>query len=127
MILIVLESVAARWTGLNGGPYDTTPTLKAEVGARRSCSTTSTRTSAAARTRSVAILLSTYPKLDFRDLTEEYPQLPGTSLASLFRDRGYRTAFVTPSDLSWAGWGPFLDGAASTSVRDYHQLRVRDR
>jgi hypothetical protein len=33
VILIVLESVAARWTGLNGGPYDTTPTLKREAAA----------------------------------------------------------------------------------------------
>ena len=36
--------------------------------------------------------------------------LSGTSLASVFRDRGYRTAFVTPSDLAWAEWGPFLQG-----------------
>ena len=32
-----------------------------------------------------AMLLSAYPQLDFRDITDEYPQLPGTSLASLFR------------------------------------------
>jgi len=25
-----------------------------------------------------SILLSAYPKLNFRDLTEEYPRLPGT-------------------------------------------------
>ena len=67
-----------------------------------------------------SILLSTYPKLDFSDLTEEYPRLPGTSLASVFHDRGYRTAFVTPSDLDWADWRTFLDrrgfGECSTTT-----------
>ena len=33
----------------------------------------------------------------------------------MFRDRGYRTAFMTPSDLSWAGWGRFSRAAASAS------------
>ena len=35
---------------------------------------------------------------------------PGRRSPSVFRDRGYRTAFVTPSDLSWAGWDTFLEG-----------------
>ena len=70
----------------------------------------------------VAILLSAYPKLGFRDVTEEYPPLPGTSLASVFQGRGYRTAFVTPSDLTWAEWGSFLDGRGFSELRDMHQL-----
>ena len=60
----------------------------------------------------------------FRDVTEEYPQLPGTSLASVFRDRGYRTAFVTPSDLTWAEWGPFLKGRGFGELRDHAPARV---
>ena len=68
------------------------------------------------------MLLSTYPKLDFGDLTEEYPHLAGTSLAAVFHDRGYRTAFVTPSDLRWAGWNTFLAGRGFGEVRDYHDL-----
>src|SRR5439155_613712 len=30
VVLLVMESVAARWAGLNGGLYDTTPILRAE-------------------------------------------------------------------------------------------------
>src|SRR4029077_2293542 len=30
VVFVVLESVAARWAGLNGGPYDSTPNLKTE-------------------------------------------------------------------------------------------------
>src|SRR5262249_30847487 len=56
------------------------------------------------------------------DLTEEYPQLPGGSLAMMFRDRGYRTAFFTPSDLEWAGWETFLQGRGFDTVSDYHAL-----
>ena len=40
----------------------------------------------------------------------------------MFRDRGYRTAFVTPSDLSWAAWGPFLEGRGFAELRDHQQL-----
>ena len=69
-----------------------------------------------------SILLSTYSKLDFQELTQEYPQLAGTSLASLFRDRGYRTTFVTPSDVRWAGWDSFVTARGFDRVHDYRDL-----
>ena len=87
-------------------------------------STISTRTSAAARIRSWRFCSRRIPKLGFRDVTEEYPHLPGTSLASVFDDRGYRTAFVTPSDLSWAGWDAFLEGRGFGELRDYPPARL---
>ena len=121
VIVVVLESVAARWTGLNGGPYDSTPVLKAESSRALVADNFYAHIGRSSNSL-VAILLSTYPKLGFREVTEEYPQLPGTSLAAMFRDRGYRTAFVTPSDLSWAGWGPFLEGRGFTELRDHRQL-----
>jgi phosphoglycerol transferase MdoB-like AlkP superfamily enzyme len=121
VILIVLESVAARWVSLNGGLYDTTPMLAAE--STRSLSFDSFYAHIGRSSNSLAaMLLSIYPKLDFRDLTEEYPRLAGTSLAAVFRDRGYRTGFVTPSDLSWAGWSTFLTGRGFGDARDYHGL-----
>ena len=70
----------------------------------------------------VAMLLSAYPKLDFHDVTEQYPRLAGTSLGTVFRDGGYRTAFVTPSDLSWAGWQTFLDGRGFDELHDADDL-----
>ena len=121
VILIVLESVAARWAGLNHGPYDSTPTLKTE--AARGIVFDNFYAHIGRSSNSLgSILLSTYPKLDFSDLTQEYPRLPGTSLASVFHDRGYRTAFVTPSDLDWADWRTFLARRGFDDVIDHHQL-----
>ena len=121
VILIVLESVAARWTSLNHGPYDSTPNLAAE--ASRGMVFDNFYAHIGRSSNSLAsILLSTYPKLNFGDITEEYPRLPGTSIATMFRDRGYRTAFVTPSDLDWAGWGTFLESRGFGSVIDHRGL-----
>src|SRR6185295_10970001 len=98
VILIVLESVAARWASLNGGPYDSTPNLAAEAAHGLVFDNFYAHIGRSSNSL-VAMLLSAYPKLDFHDVTEQYPRLAGTSLATVFRDRGYRTAFVTPSDL----------------------------
>jgi arylsulfatase A-like enzyme len=121
VIVVVLEAVAARWASLNGGLYDSTPTLKTES-ARALVAENFYAHIGRSSSALVAMLLSAYPKLNFREITEEYPHLPGTSLAAVFRDRGYRTGFVTPSDLSWAEWGPFLKRRGFGVVRDYHQL-----
>jgi arylsulfatase A-like enzyme len=121
VILVVLESVAARWTGLNGGPYETTPTLNTESAHGVVFQNAYAHIGRSSNSL-VAILLSTYPKLDFREITEQFPALPGTSLASVFKDRGYHTAFMTPSDLSWAGWDKFLDRRGFGDVLDYRNL-----
>jgi arylsulfatase A-like enzyme len=121
VILIVLESVAARWTSLHRGPYDATPNLRVE--SARGVVFDNFYAHIGRSSNSLgSILLSTFPKLDFSDLTEQYPRLPGTSIASVFHDRGYRTAFVTPSDLDWADWRTFLDGRGFGEVIDHHQL-----
>ena len=124
VILIVLESVALRWSSF-GGRYDTTPVLKAE--AAHALVPDSIYAHVGRSSNSLAaILLSVYPRLDFRDFTEEYPRVERTSLASVFRDRKYRTAFVTPSDLSWAGWNAFLHTRGFDDVRDYQALRCSE-
>lgn len=117
VVLVVLESVGARWTSLSGGLYDTTPTLKAE--ARNALVVDNFYAHIGRSSNSLAaMLLSTYPKLDFRDFTEEFSDPPGTSLAASFRDRGYRTAFMMPSYFSWAGWGTFLESSGFADLRD---------
>ena len=121
VILVVLESVAARWASLNGGPYNSTSNLAAE--SARSLVFDNFYAHIGRSSNSlVALLLSAYPKLDFHDVTEEYPRLAGTSLGAVFRDRGYRTAFVTPSHLSWAGWHTFLEGRGFDELRDSDDL-----
>jgi len=125
VVLIVLESVAARWTSLHNPIYDTTPTLKAES-AKSAVADNFYAHIGRSSNSMVAMLLSAYPKLDFRELTEQYPAFPGTSLAAMFRSRGYRTLFVTPSDMQWAGWRGFLGRHGFDAVVDYHELACPD-
>lgn len=125
VVLIVLESVAARWTSLHNPLYGTTPTLQAES-ARSAVADNFYAHIGRSSNSMVAMLLSTYPKLDFREMTEQYPDFPGTSLATLFRSRGYSTTFVTPSDMKWAGWRGFLEGHGFDDVLDYHDLACPD-
>jgi arylsulfatase A-like enzyme len=120
VILIVLESVALRWTSF-GGRYDTTPTLKAEASQAMVFDNIYAHIGRSSNSLA-SILLSVYPKLNFRDFTEEYPLVERTSLATVFRDRGYRTAFMTSSDLTWAGWDVFLPSRGFGDVRDDHAL-----
>ena len=121
VVLIVLESVAARWTSLHNPLYATTPTLKAES-ARGVVADNFYAHIGRSSNSMVSMLMSSYPKLDFRELTEQYPDFPGTSLATTFRSRGYRTTFVTPSDMEWAGWRGFLGSHGFDDVLDYRNL-----
>jgi arylsulfatase A-like enzyme len=120
VILLVLEAVAVRWTTF-GGRYDTTPTLKAESAHAMVFDNVYAHIGRSSNSLA-SILLSVYPKLNFRDFTEEYPLVQRTSLAAVFRDRGYRTAFMTSSDLGWAGWDAFLPSRGFNDVRDEHAL-----
>src|SRR5258706_11793156 len=120
VLVIVLESVAERWTSF-GGIYDTTPNLVKEAGHGLMVDHFYAHVGRSSNSLA-ALLLSVYPKLNFRDFTEEYPRVERTSLASLFHERGYRTAFMTPSDMSWAGWGTFLPARGFDEVRDQHAL-----
>jgi len=120
VLLLVLESVAERWTSF-GGIYDTTPNLVKEAG--RGLVVDHFYAHVGRSSNSLAaLLLSVYPKLNFRDFTEEYPRVERTSLATVFHERGYRTAFLTPSDMGWAGWEAFLPARGFDEVRDQHAL-----
>jgi len=121
VVLIVLESVAARWTGVSGGRYPTTPELVRDAAGGTTFDAAYAHVGRSSDALA-AILLSHYPKLDFRDITDEYPRLPGTSLAALFHDRGYRTAYETSSDFAWASWRRFLEGRGFDQLVDYHGL-----
>ena len=120
VLILVLESVAERWTSF-GGIYGTTPNLMKEAGRGLVVDRFYAHVGRSSNSLA-ALLLSVYPKLNFRDFTEEYPRVERTSLATLFHDRGYRTAFMTPSDMSWAGWEAFLPAHGFDEVRDQHEL-----
>jgi phosphoglycerol transferase MdoB-like AlkP superfamily enzyme len=120
VVVLVLESVAERWTSF-GGIYDTTPNLVKEAAHGLVVDHFYAHVGRSSNSL-VALLLSVYPKLNFRDFTEEYPRVERTSLATVFHERGYRTAFMTPSDMGWAGWGAFLPARGFDEVRDQHAL-----
>ena len=120
VLILVLESVAVRWTSF-GGLYETTPNLVKE--ASRGLVVDQFYAHVGRSSNSLAaLLLSMYPKLGFRDFTEEYPRVERTSIATVFREREYRTAFMTPSDMNWAGWQAFLPAHGFDEVRDQHAL-----
>jgi len=118
VIVLVLESVSARWVDLYGGPYKVTPNLAEE--ARHSLVLSNFYSPAGRSSDALAsLLLSVQPRMSWRDVTSDYPQLPGTSLAEMLKERGYRTSFVTSSDLGWANWKGFLsDRGFDTVLQD---------
>ena len=120
ILSIVLELVAARRTSLNG-PYDTTTRLKAESAHGVVFDNAYAHIGRSSNSLA-AMLLSVYPKLDFREATEEPTGLTSTSLAALFHSKGYRTAFYTPSDLQWAGWNTFLADRGFDELHDSSSL-----
>jgi len=115
VILVVMESVSARWLELYGSAYRVTPTLTEEA---RHALVFNNYYSPAGRSSDAlaAILLSVEPRMSWRDVTSDFPQLPGTSLAEVLHERGYRTGFLTSSDLGWANWRGFLTGRGFDSI-----------
>jgi len=107
VVLLVMESVSARWLQLYGSPYQATPALNEEA---RHALVFNNFYSPAGRSSDAlaALMLSVQPRMSWRDVTSDFPQLPGTSLAEVLHERGYRTAFLTSSDLGWANWKGFL-------------------
>jgi lipoteichoic acid synthase len=69
-----------------------------------------------------AITLSLFPYMTWREYTVEYPGMPGTSLADVLKPKGYRTAFMTSGDISYAGAGGFLQNRGFDDVLDQTSL-----
>jgi arylsulfatase A-like enzyme len=121
VVVVVLESVSARSLEIYGSPYPATPHLSAE--ARHAlvfddfyCHVGRSSDSLA------AMLLALHPRVGWRDATTAEPLPDGVTLPDLLRERGYRTTFLTPSDLGWASWRGFLEGRGFDSVRDQSDL-----
>ncbi len=98
VIVVVLESVAARYVaGFGGADSALTPELwrYGQSGLRFTSfyahqpSTTSSL---------VALLLSVYPPHSFRAVTREHPDIALPSLSGELRGRGYRTAMLNAED-----------------------------
>jgi arylsulfatase A-like enzyme len=121
VIVFVLESVGTRYLSLYGSPYKTTPSLEAE--ARHAlvfenfyCHVGMTANSLA------SISLSLWPYMTWREYTQDYPELPGKMLASVFKQRGYRTAFVHNGHLDYTNQRAFLSNRGFDVLWDFGDL-----
>jgi lipoteichoic acid synthase len=121
VVLVVLESTGARYLDPYGSPYGATPRLRAEAASSLLFDAAYAHVGHTASSL-VAITLSIYPGLSWRDLTRDHPDLPGVSLAQVLGARGYRTAFLTPGDLAWANERAFLAGRGFDVIEDYRDL-----
>jgi arylsulfatase A-like enzyme len=121
VIIVVLESVATHYLSLYGSKYATTPRLEQEakhalVFDNFYCHVGNTANSL------FALLLSTYPGLSWREYTVEFPGLPGTTLAQVLRERGYRTLYVTAGDNDYANQGRFVANRGFDRAIDFRSL-----
>jgi lipoteichoic acid synthase len=97
LIIVVLESVAAKYVGPYGGPARLTP----EIDAAAAHGLTFTRIYAHVPSTAyslVSLLLSAYPPHSFRILTREFPRVQLPSLSGELARHGYRTAFFNSAD-----------------------------
>ncbi len=115
VILIVMESTTARYMSLYGSPYATTPRLEQEAAHALVFDNIYAHVGMTASSL-VAITLSQYPGITFKQYTQERPDMPGTSLASVLKDRGYRTAFITSADIDFSGQDKFLASLAVSTT-----------
>ena len=109
VLLVVMESTGARYLGLYGSPYATTPRLLAE--ARHALVFDSFYAHVGLTANSLAALsLSIYPYMTWREYTQDHPDFPGETVADVLGARGYRTAFLTSGYLDYVNQAAFLEG-----------------
>ena len=121
VVVIVLESVSSHYLSLYGSSYDTTPRLARE--AKNSLVFDNVYSHVGMTANSlVSILLGVYPPVTWRQLTEDRPDLAGTSLAAVMKSAGYRTAFVTSGDNEYVNTGKFLVGRGFDEVWDVKSM-----
>lgn len=105
VILIVLESVGARYLGVYGSGLDTTPSLMAERGSylifdHYYAPVGWTAYSLLAMTMAKRPPMERYNEFSFRAAS-----MQGASLAEVLAGAGYRTAFMAAGDPDWASAG----------------------
>lgn len=121
VLVVVLESTGAKYLGLYGSPYPTTPHLEAEAAHALVFDAFYAHVGLTANSL-VALGLSVYPYMTWREYTQDYPEFPGETLANVLGPRGYRTAFLTTQFLDYVGLQEFLADRGFDEIRDWRQL-----
>lgn len=121
VLVVVMESTGARYLGLYGSPYATTPHLSAEsahaVVYDRAYANVGFTANAL-----VALTLSMHPYMTWREYTQEHPDFPGRTTADVLRGRGYRTAFLTSGFIEYVNQDAFLRARGYDELRGFEQL-----
>ncbi|MBI3462723.1 MAG: LTA synthase family protein, partial [Planctomycetes bacterium] len=121
VIVYVLESVGAQYLSLYGSSYDTTPRLAEEAAHSLVFDNFYAHVGVTANSL-VAINLSIYPGMTWREYTVEQPDLPGTTLAEILQSRGYRTAYMTSGEIQYVNMDGFLHNRGYDLVCGYEYL-----
>ena len=125
VIVIVLESAGAEYFDLYGGEYGITPNLS--NAAANSLIIDNMYAHAPATNKSmVSLLCSMYPWISYHSITQEYPDFEWPSLPSVFRENGYRTSFMSSSDLSFQRSDEFLQNRSFDLVSGYDEIGCGD-
>jgi arylsulfatase A-like enzyme len=120
-VLVVLESLPARYTSLEGGPYDATPLLARE--ASRALVFDAFYCHVGLTANALASLtLSLYPYMTWREYTVEYPDYPGRSIANVLSARGHQTALFYAGDLEYTNQRAFLRSRGFATMWDMNEL-----
>jgi arylsulfatase A-like enzyme len=120
VIVVVLESVGARYMSLYGSRYETTPNLAAES---RHALVFDNFYSHLGYTfcSFMAIASSIHPGLPWCYApTTERPTPP--SLASVLRARGGRTVYLQSGDMDWNGGETWIKGFGFDEAHDYREF-----
>lgn len=121
VIVVVMESTATRYLSLYGSSFATTPNLQREAAHAVVFENAYCHVGLTANAL-VAIALSNYPGMTYKEYTVEHPALPGTTLAQVLKTCGYRTAFVHSGDLEYTNQIGFLQNRGFDDLWDYRQL-----
>ena len=121
VIVLVLESAGAQYFDIYGGKFDITPNLNAAAGDAVIFDRMYAHAPATNKSM-VALLCSMYPWISYNTLTQEYPNLNQSSVAGAFSRAGYRTAFLTSSDLGFQNSGNFIKERGFEKVADHRNV-----
>jgi arylsulfatase A-like enzyme len=121
VIVVVLESTSTRYLSAYGSPYHTTPTLEAAAAHALVFDSFYSHVGFTANAL-VSMSLSLHPYMTWREYTQEYPDLPGQTVAEALKPFGYRTGFLTAQLLDFVGMNRFLRNRGFDEIRDWKDI-----
>jgi len=122
VLLIVLESTAAEFFGVQVSRWPTTPNLE-RLAARHGVVFENVYAQAAASCKSlVALNHSTYSRPDWLLIVRDHPDFDVPSLPWVLRERGFRTCYAHSGYWSWQGRDRFLLARGVDQLIDAAQM-----